>query len=144
MGSEKGAASLSKSEHLSPCGAFCPPSLPTGLAWVVPRIRKPEGRQRPEARGCAARDPSARGLQSQVQGHGYVSPGVQKGMCASPPAPAPSPLPQSNLETQSCGVGGTTSELGGAPQDPHKPVWSILAQQAAQEALLQTVSFLFG
>lgn len=35
-------------------------------------------------------------------------------------------------------------ELGGGPQDPHRRAWSILAQQVAQEALLQTVSFLFG
>ena len=115
-GSEKGVGS--PSEHLSTCRALCPPSLPSGLAQVVPGAGGLREQARTEAGGRTARDPSAEGLRSQVQGGGYVSPGVQKGMCASPPAPAPSPLPQGNLETQSWRGGGTTSGLGGAPRIP--------------------------
>ena len=140
-GSEKGVGS--PSEHLSTCGALCPPSLPSGLAQVVPGAGGLREQARTEAGGRTARDPSAEGLRSQVQGGGYVSPGVQKGMCASPPAPAPSPLPQGNLETQSWRW-GDNFWTGRGTQDPHKPAWSIVTQQAAQEALFQSVSFLFG
>ena len=76
-GSEKGVGS--PSEHLSPCGALCPPSPPSGLAQVVPGAGGLMEQARTEAGGRTARDPSAEGLRSQVQGRGYVSPGVPKG-----------------------------------------------------------------
>ena len=91
-GSEKGVGS--PSEHLSPCGALCPLSLPSGLSQVVPGAEDLREQARTEAGGCTARDPSAEGLRSQVQGRGYVSPGGPKGTPAplrssSPPPTAP-------------------------------------------------------
>ena len=113
-GSEKGVGS--PSEHLSTCRALCPPSLPSGLAQVVPGAGGLREQAGTEAGGRTARDPSAEGLRSQVQGGGYASPGVPKGTRAplhSSFTPPPGVIWKPELGGTPSGLGGGTP---GSPQ----------------------------